>query len=231
MPDQESRSASASLRVLEWIERYMADKALGPGDALPGELEICAEASASRSSVREALTVLKVLGIIRTRRKGGITIVRAPVVLELRHYFVERYEPRALRDEVMEFRAALEWGFGPLVMARVDSHTVRELRSVVDYVRQNPTIDAVGTSEIRFHTLLAQACGNRLYSIFSHIYPPIFRDIPQEAVRLSAAEHARWLREHGGMADALEAGDTERFLSLLREHTHVYMRFPKRRAK
>ena len=81
---------TASEQVLEWIEAYIRENRLGVGDALPREYDIMEKTGTGRGSVREALTTLKVLGIIQSKRKGGIRIIRDPVMLGLRHYFAKQ---------------------------------------------------------------------------------------------------------------------------------------------
>jgi GntR family transcriptional repressor for pyruvate dehydrogenase complex len=57
--------------VLESIERDLLDGRLRPGDRLPGERALSADLGVGRSSVREALRVLEVLGLIRTATGSG----------------------------------------------------------------------------------------------------------------------------------------------------------------
>lgn len=220
---RDSKDKSASMAVLEWLERRMKSLALGPGDSLPSEREIGLATNASRSSVREALTALKILGIIRSRRKGGITITRDPVVLELRHFFVAHYDSKEILSDVMEFRAAIEWGFGPLVMAHIQPASLKRLREIIVAFSSKPAVETLNTAEVAFHTEIAEACGNRLSTIFAHLYPPIFTGLNKKG-GLAHAEIIRWLNEHMGMIEALEEKDDERFLTLLRAHTHCYMR-------
>ncbi len=60
-------------QVLQHIERRLLDGDLAPGDRLPGERALAAELGVGRSSVREALRVLEVLGLIRTHTGSGPT--------------------------------------------------------------------------------------------------------------------------------------------------------------
>ena len=60
--------------VLEHVESRLLTGELAPGDRLPGERALSAELGVGRSSVREALRVLEVLGLIRTQTARG----RAP---------------------------------------------------------------------------------------------------------------------------------------------------------
>ncbi|KRC61793.1 GntR family transcriptional regulator [Agromyces sp. Root81] len=57
--------------VLEHIETQLLEGALRPGDRLPGERALSTELGVGRSSVREALRVLEVLGLIRTAAGSG----------------------------------------------------------------------------------------------------------------------------------------------------------------
>jgi DNA-binding transcriptional MocR family regulator len=59
--------------VLEKIEADLLSGALGPGDRLPPERELAATLGVGRSSVREALRVLEVMGLIRTATGSGPT--------------------------------------------------------------------------------------------------------------------------------------------------------------
>ena len=57
--------------VLERVERDLVAGTIGPGDRLPPERALAAELGVGRSSVREALRVLEVLGLIRTQTGSG----------------------------------------------------------------------------------------------------------------------------------------------------------------
>ena len=59
--------------VLERIESDLLDGRLAPGDRLPRERELAATLGVGRSSVREALRVLEVMGLIRTGTGSGPT--------------------------------------------------------------------------------------------------------------------------------------------------------------
>ncbi len=225
--------SSAAEQALQWIEEHIAERQLTVGDALPAELEIAAATGVGRSSVREALTALKVLGIIQSKRKGGIRIVRDPVLLELRHYFDNDLDAAGRYADAMEFRAALEWGLGPLALARIKKKTIRQLRRLLREVAAQPseTVDVMA-SEIRFHWILTAGCGNRLAALFAHLYGPIFQDCREARPRpRSAVEITAWLEQHGEIVDALEAGDEQTFLKALKRHTHVYMRWPETTSK
>jgi len=219
---------SASEQVLEWIEGYIEENRLGVGDSLPGEHDLVAATGMGRSSVREALTALKVLGIIQSRRKGGITIIRDPVMLGLRHYFADQYDDKNQYKDVLEFRAAMEWGLGPLTLSRMKKSTIQALRSLLKSVKPEAAdAEEITHAEIEFHRILTAGCGNRLAGLFVHLYEPIFRARCPETTKgfIERSDFAaEWLKEHTALVDALESGNDDLFLTLLRKHTHGYMR-------
>ncbi|MFC1461146.1 FadR/GntR family transcriptional regulator [Verrucomicrobiota bacterium] len=219
---------TASERALEWIEHHIKLNDLEPGDPLPGELEIARRARVGRSSVREALTTLKVLGLISTTRKGGIRLIRDSVLLELRYYFTQFYDSQERIDDAMEFRAAMEWGIGQLIFEHVSGKTIIALRRVVDKVEtahdKNIDLDA---AEVQFHSLLTHAAGNRLATLFSHIYTPAFktRKTPRKARTPTRKSIRRWVNDHRQIIEPLEKRNKRRFLTKLQQHTYSYMRF------
>jgi GntR family transcriptional repressor for pyruvate dehydrogenase complex len=59
--------------VLAAIENDLLWGRLKPGDRLPGERALAADLGVGRSSVREAIRVLEVLGLVRTNVGSGPT--------------------------------------------------------------------------------------------------------------------------------------------------------------
>ncbi|WP_036831717.1 FadR/GntR family transcriptional regulator [Pontibacillus litoralis] len=57
--------------VLKELRHFIEDQGLSPGDKLPSERELAERLRAGRSSVREALRAMELLGLIETRRGEG----------------------------------------------------------------------------------------------------------------------------------------------------------------
>ncbi|MDY0405348.1 GntR family transcriptional regulator [Virgibacillus sp. 179-BFC.A HS] len=57
--------------VLKEIRTYIEEHHLQPGDKLPSERELAEKLDAGRSSIREALRAMELLGLIETRRGEG----------------------------------------------------------------------------------------------------------------------------------------------------------------
>lgn len=59
------------LQIVKQLRELIIDRHIQPGDKLPSERVLCEQLNTSRSSVREALRSLELLGLIETRHGGG----------------------------------------------------------------------------------------------------------------------------------------------------------------
>ena len=73
MSDQ-SYSSKIYLDVVESLRNMIATEGLLPGDKIPSERELSERLDVGRSSVREALRALELIGLIETRRGEGTFI-------------------------------------------------------------------------------------------------------------------------------------------------------------
>jgi GntR family transcriptional regulator, transcriptional repressor for pyruvate dehydrogenase complex len=223
---------STAERVLDWIQQYITKHGLKPGDGLPKEMEIAKAAGTGRSSVREALTALKALGIVVSRRKGGIRIIREPVLLDMRRYLTECYASKEQFRDALEFRAVMEWGLGSLLLANVDDNVLREAQVAIDRIRQAGSAAGLMEAERQFHTCLTRAAGNPLAGMLTFLYTPLFDEGSFKRFFGGGPEEqaATWIEQHQDLLDALKQRDRTHFLYLLDRHTRCYMRLGKDQA-
>lgn len=212
-------SAGSSVeRVIAWLRAHIASSDLRPGASLPREIDIAAAVGVSRSSVREALIGLRALGLIDSRRRGGMRLLREPVLLDLRDWFPPRYDSKARSDEAMEFRAVVEQGLIELIFARISEAEIGQLRRILDGLADDSPSAAVIDAEKRLHRLLMKAARNRLALLLSGLITPIFDSVETPA---SAAD---FRRDHGALVTALEHRDHDAFVQAMRTHTTPYLR-------
>jgi DNA-binding FadR family transcriptional regulator len=139
-----------------------------PGDRLPPEQVLASQFNVSRTGVREALRVLESQGLIHIRHgyaggvfvaAGGLTPVLGALQTSLQLGQVEvneLYEARVLFEPILA-RLAAERGNDVIVKQLEDN--VADARAAL----------AAGTDayavNLKFHTILAQASGNRVLAV------------------------------------------------------------------
>lgn len=215
--------------VLEKIETDLLDGALEPGDRLPPERELAATLGVGRSSVREALRVLEVMGLIRTGTGSGPTsgaiIIATPqggMSALLRLQVAAQGFPL---DDVVSTRLVLESAVVH-TLATDPSRSADAARAVVE------AMDADDLTQTEFlaldaqlHLALAEASGNVVISaMMAGLRTAIESYVQQGAARIrdwdATADALR--REHHAILDAVDAGDADLARSLLHDHITGY---------
>jgi len=215
--------------VLEKIESDLLDGVLSPGDRLPPERELAATLGVGRSSVREALRVLEVMGLIRTGTGSGPTagaiIIATPrggLSALLRLQVAAQGFPI---DDVMRTRLVLESAVAGALASDPQRDTA-SARTIVD------AMDAEGLSPAEFlaldaqlHLALAEASGNVVIAaMMSGLRSAI------ESYVLAGAEQipdwdatvTRLRSEHRAIVAAVDAGDAIAARTLIHDHITGY---------
>ncbi|MDF2607195.1 MAG: GntR family transcriptional regulator [Bacillales bacterium] len=136
------------LEVLNELHHYVNENELQPGDKLPSERVLSDQLNVGRSSVREALRSLEVLGIIETRRGEGTFLcdISGHQLVELLSTFI--LTSNKSKTDINELKILLEKSALQLLKSKVDEiDTCKLIESASEIVKtQKNSLDA--------HTLL-----------------------------------------------------------------------------
>lgn len=130
------------------------------GDQLPIEPELMKIYGVGRSSIREAIKILSIKGILSVQQGVGTFVVSKNVQESL-----EIQMSNAEIEEVEEVRSLLE----SKVAARAAlNHTEQELKTIKEYLdlrgkfaQEKQALECY-QADINFHLSIAEACGNKL---------------------------------------------------------------------
>lgn len=218
--------------VLERIEGDLLSGTLGPGDHLPPERELSAQLGVGRSSVREALRVLEVMGLIRTGTGSGPTsgavIIARPqggMAALLRLQVAAQGFPI---DDIVQARLLLESSVAEALAhgAFDDGEALTAVTDILD------AMDAPGLPPAEFlaldaqlHLALAEASGNTVVAaMMAGLRESIERYVLERADVIDDwdAAAARLRDEHRGLVAAIVAGDADDARSRIRDHIVGY---------
>jgi GntR family transcriptional regulator, transcriptional repressor for pyruvate dehydrogenase complex len=215
--------------VLERIERDLLEGRLGPGDRLPSERDLVTQLGVGRSSVREALRVLEVMGLIRTGTgsgpKAGAFVVARPtggMSALLRLQVAAQGFPIA---DVVATRLLLEeWVVSTL--ADEGGHDLTGSYATVEAMENLGVLSEDFLAlDAQFHLSLAEASGNLVVAAtMAGIRSSIEGYTSATAARLTDrdAVFARLREEHRAILAAVEAGDANRARTLIHDHITGY---------
>ena len=97
------------------LREYLKKKSFKPGDSLPKELELAAALGVSRNVVREALSRLRMLGMIETRKKRGMVLARPDILGAFEKVLDPLIIDRETLQNIFELRLVLEMGLADLL--------------------------------------------------------------------------------------------------------------------
>jgi len=217
--------ARAWRMVLEKIESDLLEGRLGPGDRLPPERELATSLGVGRSSVREALRVLEVMGLIRTGTGSGPTsgaiIIATPrggLAALLRLQVAAQGFPIS---DIVATRLLLEqWVVGTLAtQADRDLDDVRSTLAAMD----DPTLTSEEfiALDAQFHLALADASGNAVVAASMAGLRTSIESYVQAGGRRIAdwdAAARRLSGEHQDLVRAIDAGEATEARTIVHDH-------------
>lgn len=140
---------------------------LVPGDALPGEKEMLAAYGVGRNTLREALRVLELQGVIAMRPgRGGGPVVARPDSRHLASTLALLMQfAQTPFGSIVETRLLLEPLTAEMCAARADDDIAHELRDSVDRMAHGLEDEEIFLHENqRFHELVALGANNPIFS-------------------------------------------------------------------
>ncbi len=215
----------ASDVLVEELRRRILDGELEPGAQLPPERAIVEQTGLSRSTVREALRILEVEGLILTRpgRGGGSEVRRSDSREVTQHLDVFIRSNRIRLESQHEAREAIE----PVLAAMAARRATPSQLAALDEMnaRMEAKLDQLPAyldANLEWHLLVAEASGNELLSAFMEaISRSIHAASASESFNTDEVRHTA-VQAHRRITDAIRAGDAEAAARRMVRHVHGF---------
>jgi len=205
-----ARERGLPAQIAARIGRRIIQGELKPGDRLPNELEMLETLQVSRTTLREALTLLSSKGFVEAKQRIG-TRVRAPehwntldpAVLA---WHGEGDEPALVR-ELFEMRLVIEPQAARLAAARATPDDIAGIaEALVTMAQEHRDPGAAIEADITFHLRIIQAAHNRfLLPVSPLVRTALSISVPKTFRRQGGLRDA--LALHGAIVEAIRRGD------------------------
>lgn len=211
-------NASLVDRVEHQLIALLTQKQLKVGDSIPKELDLSEQLGVSRTVVREALTRLRLMGLVETKKKKGTVITSPDIFGNLsKNLHPQILDKETLRD-FFELRLVLEIGMADVLFRRITPADIAELKQIVASEPPHPehhlfTIE----QEVAFHGKLYEITRNESMKKFQKLLLPIFAFVHDSAILKKQPVSASFV-SHKGLVDILENGTPEAFRNAMRFH-------------
>jgi GntR family transcriptional repressor for pyruvate dehydrogenase complex len=217
------------------ILEYIKSKKLVPGDTLPNEMFLASELGISRNVLREALSRLKMLGIVQSRTKTGI-VIQEPSLLRSFEKVIEPYllGEKAIVD-MMGMRIVLEIGLTEFLFLNLTNEKINKLEGIVrkqEAIKYQLTVE----QETEFHACIYEISGNNFIIQFQKIIHPVFQFAKTNYESYFAPVNERLLKEgkivtHQDLFNCIKNRDMESYRNAIKIHLSPYMEFMYRKEE
>lgn len=196
---------------------------------LPKEQEFVESLGVSRVVVREALSRLRALGIIETKRKKGTVVVVPDIFGTLKSIVSSGLLDRNTLRDLYQLRLMLEIGMADFVFQNKTAETMRKIEAIVareveleeqlnkeddkDGIRR--IAEELRDVDIQFHSALFETTGNKSLMDFQYLLRHLFS---LYAPRVKKDFHIRTIVSHVGLYNLLCNGTPDAFRMAMRLH-------------
>lgn len=226
IPRTTKRQKIADL-ICEDIKHWIVMENLEPGDRLPNEKALMERYECAKGTIREALRVLEVEGLIKLKTgPGGGAIIHEvtidPASRALRNFLHFQHVDGS---QVYQLRRLVEVEIADSVIDHLDEAAMSRLKENIEQC-QRPHDDERSQRqhrmlELEFHNVLAEYCPNPLLRFVSQFLNDLLRDLVVIKKAYKPERHAfdeANIRYHIALLGAFTAKDRARVRELMHEH-------------
>lgn len=200
------------------LVELLQERKMGVGDVIPKEVDLAQTLGVSRTVIREALTRLRIMGLIESKKKKG-SVITSPDLFGMMSKSMNPHilDQETLR-EIFEIRLVLEIGMADLLYHRITKENIAELKQIVSNEPPATQYHLFNIDhEIAFHGKLYEITGNNTLKKFQKMLLPVF-DYVHNSGLLKKQPMLKTFVSHKQLVEILEDGTPEAFRNAMRNH-------------
>jgi GntR family transcriptional repressor for pyruvate dehydrogenase complex len=204
-------------QVSDRLREFVNVNNLQPGDRLMTERELAQQLSVGRSSIREAITAMRIQGMVEVRHGDGIYLLRRPEDL-ISSLAAELVETHIDHPYIWETRQALETQCARLAATRATAGDLRKLERSLKTMKAEIADGEPGlVGDREFHLGVAQASHNPiLIRLLTGIRESLDRTSETSLTR--SGQPPQSLAQHQVIFDAIRARQSTEAADAMLQH-------------
>lgn len=210
----------AYYQVIDYLKKGIIDQKFTLGDKLPSERELSEQLGVSRNSVREALRVLEIMGVMKSHQGAG-NYVADDFEKNLVETMSMMYALHKIDDrQVSDYREALETRAYVLAMEHITKDELAQMRQYIQNIETAGDDKEKAYWDKMFHYTMVHAAKNwMLITNIEALNQIIDTFIFNMRGAIMETYGARLLQDaHRQMVEAMEEKNLEKGLQALNRH-------------
>lgn len=212
------RRTKIYVEVASQIHRLIADGRVKPGERLPPERELAEMFDVSRASVRDAIRILEMHGLVQPRQGEGTVIRRDPVEGVMSPLADALSLSRDLTADLFDMRKILEPPLARVAALRATNEDIEALEKILDKQAARVRAAEIAIDEdTAFHYRLATVSKNRVIPRVMDVIMDLL--LGSRARSLQGARRSeKSLEGHRRIVEAIKQGDAAAAEAAMHRH-------------
>jgi GntR family transcriptional repressor for pyruvate dehydrogenase complex len=204
--------------AIDQLRKFIVNNNLEEGSKLPSERELVDKLQISKGSIREALRILEITGLVDVRPGKGIFVrhLTGDLIVPLSSW-VTRNKEEIYKH--FEARLILEPEVAALAARRITKEYINRIEQNILLQKSYPETEVVSiiSADIEFHRLVAEAAKNETISMLMNSLAKISFHGWKAALRVEGRNESA-VQEHTQLLNFLAKRDEDGARTAMREH-------------
>lgn len=208
-------------QVIEQIKEMIVSGQLKKGDRLPPERDLVEQLQVSRTSIREAIRALQIIGLVECRQGGGNFIKES--------FENSLFEPLSIMfvlqnsrpEEILELRKIVEVGTAMLAAEKIEESELKEIEVILEQMKRSSDEELNAKLDKELHYKIAYASKNFLVvsilSAVSSLVDSFIKDARNMILKQKENKEVL-IEHHEKLYKALLAHDKNKAAEVMRKH-------------
>lgn len=203
-------------KLISRIKAMIASGAIAPGTKFPPERELAKEFGVNRASLRQALKVMEIMGVLSQRVGDGTYLsATAESILNEPIDFLILLDDLS-QHELFETRLMVEPELAARAAERATAEDMSALRNAITSMERSRTAKDRLDADMSFHEAVFRASGNRIcHLLFKSIHRTLLTSMTQLSDRVSMDQPLKFHRE---IYSAIREGRAQEARQAMMEH-------------
>jgi GntR family transcriptional repressor for pyruvate dehydrogenase complex len=156
--------------VFEQLLSYVVRGTWKPGDRIPPERELCQQLGIARTSLREALKAMELVGMLDSRVGDGTFVCPRSEFLSRPLLWAFTGTDNEELQEIMEARTIIEENLASLAATRASSEQIEEIGRAVQFMRDSIARgESILEADMAFHLAVSGSAQNHVLRNAVHL--------------------------------------------------------------
>ena len=193
--------------IIDQVKAMIIDGTLSIGDRLPSEHELSQTFGVSRSSVREALKSLQMIGVIESKQGGGNFVVDNVQLSTTNNLSLLFKLNKGNPNDIIQLRCCIETESVRMIIKSGTPEIIDSLSDIINQYKSAESEEKMIHYDKIFHSKLVEYSGNFLFSYLNNALSFLYS---QQIETSSKNYHPEALRnDHTALMNAIIARDIE----------------------